>query len=61
MDQMQAIRLLQNNDWVSQTGYGLNTDEMFYLGISLGSILGASLSLSNLPSKHSHLMWAVPM
>ena len=44
MDQMQAIRILKNNDWVSQTGYGLNTDQMFYLGMSLGSILGATLS-----------------
>ncbi len=44
IDQMQAIQILQNNDWVSQTGYGLNTDQMFYLGISLGSILGATLS-----------------
>ena len=43
-DQMQAIQILQNNDWVSQTGYGLNTEQMFYLGISLGSILGATLS-----------------
>ena len=43
-DQMQARRVLQNADWVTRTGFGLNTDAMSYLGISLGSILGASLS-----------------
>jgi len=44
LDQMQALRILQNADWVTLTGYGLKTDQVSYLGISLGSILGASLS-----------------
>lgn len=44
LDQIQALRFLQNADWVTLTGYGLKTDTVSYLGISLGSILGASLS-----------------
>ena len=44
LDQMQALRILQNADWVTLTGYGLKTEQVSYLGISLGSILGASLS-----------------
>ncbi len=44
-DLMQALRVLRNADWATATGgYELDGDDVVYLGMSLGGILGSVLA-----------------
>jgi pimeloyl-ACP methyl ester carboxylesterase len=45
LDLMQGLRVIRNADWVAATGgYKLDGDDVVYLGMSLGGIVGANLS-----------------
>lgn len=44
-DLCQLVRVIEENDWASISGgFGLNTNDLMYLGISLGGILGAGFA-----------------
>jgi dienelactone hydrolase len=45
LDQMQALRVIRNADWVGKTGgWRLDGDDVVYLGMSLGGIIGSILT-----------------
>lgn len=46
MDMSQLVRVVKRADWATATGgYALDGDDMMYLGMSLGGILGSILSV----------------
>lgn len=44
VDLFQAVRVLRGEDWQAHAGTALDSDDVVYLGMSLGAILGAALT-----------------
>lgn len=44
VDLRQSVRLIQGADWQQSVGYDLNSNDISYVGMSLGGILGAAFS-----------------